>query len=56
MGISERHEGDCAAECSSVSAISESKSMFLIDDTINNPTYISAGVGANPGIARNTGE
>ena len=45
-----------AQNAAAVSAISESKSIFLIDDTINNPTYISAGVVANPGIARNTGE
>ncbi len=45
-----------AQNAAAVSAMSELKSMFLIDDTINSPTYIRAGVVANPGIARNTGE
>ena len=44
------------ASAEAISAISASKSMFLIEDTISSPTYMSAGVVAKPGIARNTGE
>ena len=45
-----------AQNAEAISAISASKSMFLIEDTISSPTYMSAGVVAKPGIARNTGE
>ena len=39
-----------------VSAMSDSKSMFLTEVSIRRPTYTSAGVVANPGIARKIGE